>query len=156
MLCQPMIIRAQPAPKLIAINVACQAVRLANLNFCREAFTGTFVALALFSILFCTGCDKKKPVVASPTPAEVTATSAVTHEPVFAPKSVATAPVVTSSGEPDMGELNRCVLRWVLSHRKKPASFEEFAASANVSIPPPPAGKKYEIDKSMHIILVKQ
>ena len=152
----PMIMPALPAPKPIVINAACQSVLLAKLNLGRQAFTGILLALALTGVLFCTGCGKKKPTAAGPTPAEVAATSAVTHEPVFAPKSVAIAPVVTPSGEPDMGELNRCLLRWVLGHRKKPDTFEEFAASANVPIPPAPAGKKYVIDKSMHIVLAKK
>jgi hypothetical protein len=37
-----------------------------------------------------------------------------------------------------------------------PANFDEFAATAGVPIPPPPAGKKYFLAKDMHIQLVNQ
>jgi hypothetical protein len=40
-----------------------------------------------------------------------------------------------------------------MQHGHTPKNFEEFAASANVPIPPPPPGKKYVIDSLMHVSL---
>ena len=137
------------------MRIIFESVQPAKISSRRRVVAGVFATAVLLGILSGTGCGKSKPAAASPTPEEFAAKAAVTHEPVYTQKSVATAPVVTPSGEPDLGELNRCLLRWVMGHRKKPDSFEEFAASANVAIPPASAGKKYVIDKSMHIVLVK-
>ena len=41
-----------------------------------------------------------------------------------------------------------------MQNRRVPANFEEFAASANIQIPPPPAGKKYVINSHGLISLV--
>lgn len=127
------------------------SVWLQQQNLWRLLLIGT-CATAIVS----TGCSKHKSSNQTTTEQTNQPVAVATHEPVYAPRSVATAPVVTPSGEPDMGELNRCLLRWVLGHRRKPANFDEFAATANVAIPPAPAGKKYAIDSSMHIVLVKQ
>lgn len=79
-----------------------------------------------------------------------------THEPP-SPKVAAGNPLVTPTGEPDLAELNRCLLRWMVGNRRQPATFEEFAASANMTIPPPPEGMKYSIDKkTKRIVLVKR
>jgi hypothetical protein len=40
-----------------------------------------------------------------------------------------------------------------VSHRRKPASYEEFIGSAQLTVPPPPAGKRYVLGKDMKIIL---
>ena len=137
------------------MKIIFESVQPAKTSSRRRVAAGLFATAALLGILSGIGCGKSKPSAASPSPEEFAAKAAVTHEPVYTQKTVAVAPVVTPAGEPDMGELNRCLLRWVMGHRKKPDSFEEFAASANVVIPPAPAGKKYAIDKSMHIVLVK-
>ena len=39
-------------------------------------------------------------------------------------------------------------------HQRAPANFDEFAASADIKIPPPPAGKKYVINSHGLINLV--
>lgn len=59
-----------------------------------------------------------------------------------------------ANGQPDLDALDRAMVRWLVGHRRTPANFEEFAATAGVAIPPPPAGKKYMIRKDMHIALV--
>jgi hypothetical protein len=43
-----------------------------------------------------------------------------------------------------------------MANHRVPANFDDFAATAGVVIPPPPAGKKYVIRKDMHIELVNQ
>ncbi len=73
-----------------------------------------------------------------------------TASPVAVP-----AVTVVPNSEPDLGELNRGLLRWLMRNHRRPANFEDFAATAGVAIPPAPAGKKYVISKDMHIQLVK-
>jgi hypothetical protein len=124
--------------------------------FCGAASLGC--GLLLTGVLFLTGCHKSSSTAATPTAAETNQVSAVTQtqEPASPPSTVVKTPVVTPSGDPDLHELNRSLLRWVVGNRRPPANFEDFAATANITIPPAPAGKKYVIDKTMHIILVKQ
>lgn len=45
---------------------------------------------------------------------------------------------------------------WVYQHGRRPANFEEFAASAKVQIPKPPPGKKYTINHRGLISLVNR
>ena len=59
-------------------------------------------------------------------------------------------------GQVDLPELQRSVLRWVLANRRRPANFEEFAASAGIQIPPAPAGKKYNLAKDLHVQLINR
>jgi hypothetical protein len=84
------------------------------------------------------GCHKSAPPPAAP-PATNQQAAAVQAAP---------------ASQPDMPELNRALMRWVLGHRRTPANFEDFASSAGVTIPPPPPGKKYLLRKDMHIVLV--
>jgi hypothetical protein len=55
-----------------------------------------------------------------------------------------------------MSALSHSVLRWAVAHQRRPASFEEFAADPGVQIPPAPPGKKYKMERSMHVVLVDQ
>lgn len=113
----------------------------------------------LLVIMSSTGCRKAGSSASNVSAAESNAVAAAAqdHEPVYSPTPAVTAPVVAPDGEPDLVELNRSLLRWVMVNRRKPASFEDFAATANVTIPPPPAGKKYMINPStMHIVLVNK
>ena len=100
-----------------------------------------------FGIWFCTslvaaiaicvvGCKKKEEPAPPSTQAEA------------APK---VANATTPAGE--QVDLNREVRRWILANRRPPKNFEEFASSSGVNIPPPPTGKKYVLDKSMHVTL---
>ena len=79
---------------------------------------------------------------------------APTNPPVAAQASQPGSSLILPNGEVDMPELQRSVIRWILAHRRRPANFEEFAATAGVQIPPPPAGKKYFLAKDMHVRLV--
>jgi hypothetical protein len=55
---------------------------------------------------------------------------------------------------PNLQPLNQALLGWRLQNRRVPASFEEFAASAGIQIPPPPPGKKYILNSHGLISLV--
>jgi hypothetical protein len=94
-------------------------------------------------VLILAGCGKAdKAIVATPAPAPGNVESAATNQ--------------VPAGEPDLAELNRDLLRWVVKNKRAPASFEDFAATSGVTIPPAPPGKKYVLAKDMHIKLVQQ
>lgn len=117
------------------------------------------LSFCLLVVMSSAGCRKAGSSASNVSAAESNAVAAAAqdHEPVYSPTPATTAPTVTPDGEPDLGELNRSLLRWMMANRRKPASFEDFAATANVTIPPPPAGKKYMINPStMHIVLVNK
>jgi len=120
--------------------------------------TGCLV-LAVFVLAFA-GCKKAQTTSA---PAPETANNQSQTDQTPSPASVPTAtapttssPLVTPSGDPDLGALNRTLLRWILSNRRPPRNFDDFAATAGVTIPPSPAGKKYIIGQNMRIQLVNQ
>lgn len=71
-------------------------------------------------------------------------------------QSSQTASTANANAGTDLKQMDRALLKWLMANRRKPSSFEEFAATAGVPIPPPPAGKKYFIDKNMHILVVAQ
>ena len=98
-------------------------------------------ALACALTLMLAGCSKgaKQPPAPPPPP-----TPAATTVSEAAP------------AEPDLGELNRQLRRWLVANRRPPKNFEDFAANTTPQIPPPPPGKKYVIDPKMHVLLVKR
>jgi len=111
-------------------------------------------ALTLAVILGVVGCGKKAapPTVSQPAPAET--------PPQPAPAPQQSQPTVQSTdkpNEPDLAAINRLLIRWMVGHKKRPATFEEFAATAGAPIPPPPPGKKYVLGaNSPKIQLVNQ
>lgn len=110
-------------------------------------------ALVLAVILGACGCGKKATQQATPPPAP----APEAQTPAAAQQSqTATQPTAAASNEPDLPEINRALIRWIVGHKRRPANFEEFAATAGTPIPPPPAGKKYIIGGNMHVQLVNQ
>ena len=108
--------------------------------------------LALVVALGTGGCGKKAPPPAAPQPAPVANAPA---QP--APQTQWSAPpAVQPNGEPDLGNINRSLIRWLIHNKRRPASFEDFAATADTPIPPAPAGKKYILAANMHVQLVNQ
>lgn len=59
-----------------------------------------------------------------------------------------------SYSEPDLAHLTRELRRWIVKTKQQPASFEDFAAKAQLTVPPAPAGKKFAISKEMRVVLV--
>jgi hypothetical protein len=106
------------------------------------------------------GCSKKKSLGAEKTSADNQASSST--QP--APGAVAPPPqgmwqpetIVQSDDQTDLKALNRCMVRWLIANKRRPKDFADFAATAGVAIPPPPAGKQYAIGKNMHIVLVSR
>jgi len=50
--------------------------------------------------------------------------------------------------------LNRALIRWMIKNHRHPQNFEDFASSASIQIPDPPAGKKYALNGRGFIVLV--
>jgi hypothetical protein len=69
-----------------------------------------------------------------------------------APPAPSASTLTQTNFQVDLPELQRTVLRWVLTHR--PASFEEIAATPGLQIPPAPTGKKFTLTKDLHVLLV--
>jgi hypothetical protein len=118
------------------------------------------VALTVALAVIITGCRKKTPAAQAPPPADTQqvqadASAGAAPQPAPAP-SPNQPPLVQDNGQPDFGALNRVLLHWVASNRRLPANFNDFAATAGVTIPPPPPGKKYVIAKNMHIELANK
>jgi hypothetical protein len=112
------------------------------------------VALICAIVSFSAGCSKpKSPASSAPTPPTTNATQST---PISQSPSVNSSAASTdaTSAAPDLRPLNRALLEWRMQNRRVPANFQEFAASANIKIPPPPPGKKYIINSSGLISLV--
>lgn len=75
--------------------------------------------------------------------------------PAALPAPTAPAVNLSANANPDavVQQLNRELLKWMVQNRRAPATFEEFVASAKISVPPPPAGKKYVIGGDRKIVL---
>jgi len=131
---------------------------LKNIARCVPSMMRLGLPLVLVATLLSVGCKKAKAPAAeapAPTPAQAKQAEA-DHMPIAAQPRATPAAVVQPNGEPDLAELNRSLLRWMMGHRRRPNNFEDFAATAGVAIPAPPAGKKYIIASDMHIKLVNQ
>jgi hypothetical protein len=126
------------------------------------------LAPVLAGALFAAGCHKAQDA-ATPPPASVAAAAPATNEDYMPalplPHNLPPPPPPTqgdptyespvkANGEPDLHVLDHSMLRWRFDHGKIPASFAEFAASADVQIPPPPPGKMYTLGQYGHVILV--
>jgi hypothetical protein len=105
--------------------------------------------LSMILVLTAFGCKRQQsPPPSAPTSSPTQGTAEAV--PQGAP------PQVLRPADAPPGEainLDRELRRWILANRRPPKNFEDFAATAGIQIPPPPPGKKYVIDKSMHVIL---
>jgi hypothetical protein len=127
------------------------------------------IVFLLAAAFFSTGCHKAEDATAVPPPAQAPMAAAPdtnqeTQGSVVNPQAQqASAPAQVDSsgrpfarpnGDPDLHVLDGALLDWRFSHQRKPSSFAEFAASAGIAIPPPPAGKTYSLAANGHIILI--
>ena len=118
----------------------------------------TIIVLLTTLAAVATGCSKANtsapPVAPSQNPV---ATTQSTPSPTAQAAPAAPQPVAmtTSNDSPQSLQLlNRALLRWMIKNRRHPQSFEDFASSANIQIPNPPAGKKYALNGRGFIVLV--
>jgi len=85
-----------------------------------------------------------------PTPA--TPPTVANSQPQQPQPALATANATNAT--PDLRPLNQALIGWIVQNRRHPATFEEFAASADIQIPTPPPGKKYILNGRGLISLV--
>ena len=127
----------------------------------RSAISLTLTGLLALALAIC-GCGRQKSSDAGNSSAN-TQTPAST-QPAPGPVGPGPGPqvlkqpetVAQPDGQTDIHALNRCLVRWLIANKRRPKDFEDFAATAGVPIPPPPAGKRYVIGKDMHIMLVNR
>jgi hypothetical protein len=113
----------------------------------------------LASLFLVAGCGNSKPPAANTAFNEDTNKASAVSTPVYQQPPVIAPTPTEAPNDPapqNIHEMERVLVGWVIRNHHRPKSFEEFAASANIQVPPPPAGKKYFIAKNMHIILVNQ
>jgi hypothetical protein len=68
-------------------------------------------------------------------------------------QAVASASQTAVPAAPDLDELTRQVRRWILKNQRPPKNFEDFASTTSYQVPPPPPGKKYVLNRQMHVVL---
>ena len=117
------------------------------------------LALMLGAIVLSAGCGKKSaPPVSNTSPAQ-TNQEAVSSQPApAAPGSAENSqPAVVANpanNAADLKQLNRALVQWIIRNHQSPKNFEDFVARAQIQVAPPPAGKKYIIDKRGFVALV--
>ena len=117
------------------------------------------VGMMFLALMAMAGCKPKPAAVPPAAPqvdAETNVAPSVTQAETASDASAPPAVIPVANGEPDLGALSHSVLRWAVAHQRRPASFEEFAADPGVQIPPAPPGKKYKMERTMHVVLVNQ
>jgi hypothetical protein len=104
------------------------------------------------------GCGQQK--ASSPSSAQPTADGVVpkTELSVAKPQVDATE---AASNEAQiaavLNELTQAVRKCAVEQRRAPKNLEELVANGYLSrVPPAPAGKKYAIDKNLHVYLTNQ
>lgn len=119
----------------------------------------------IITLAFGAGCGKPQSsrpktvpsLATNSTPAPAATTPALTVEPTAAPSTSQrplTVPSNANSGLTTLQVLNRAMVNWTMQHHRRPQSFEEFASTANITIPDPPPGKKYAFGGRGWIVLV--
>jgi hypothetical protein len=110
--------------------------------------------LVCFPILLA-GCGRES---SAPPPDAPPATApASPRGPLPASTPPAAATTIPESGDTaaTLRQLTQALRDYVVRTRTVPKDFEELAAKAQVTFPPPPAGQKYSI-KGQEVVLVKR
>jgi len=119
-----------------------------------------YLGLVLGAAMFVAGCGKKNetPPVSTNAPSPQANQAAATPTAPGSAQNSQAAPAApatnAATASADLQSLNQQLIRWVVQNHQRPKSFEDFVARANVQVPPPPAGKKYVIDKRGFVALV--
>jgi len=100
------------------------------------------------------GCHKKTVATDTAPPSSTASTQAVATAgpPPPTPLAEVPAPAMPAT-TPDLNVLSMRLRDWIFANGRTPRNFEEFAATAHMQIPPPPAGKKYAITPRMRVVL---
>jgi hypothetical protein len=127
----------------------------------RHGFGASLVLTGLLALaLVVCGCGRKKSLAAAKSSDATQAPSSTqpaTGAPGPGPQALRQPETIAQpDGQTDLHALNRCLVRWLIANKRRPKDFADFAATAGVTIPPPPSGKKYAIGSNMHIVLVNE
>jgi hypothetical protein len=117
---------------------------------------GAVLMMACFVALLMAGCGQKEQPTVLKSAEVIPAAVPETNTPEFVPPTPPVAVAANAEGSADLKALNHAYIVWIVQNHIRPKTFEEFVASSKISVPPPPAGKKYVIDKSGFINLVNQ
>ena len=127
-------------------------IPLSGSRFC--IFSAMVLTMGLAGLA--SGCGKKAEAPAPPPAAPVQEPPGPAPGPRVAqtPAQPQTLKVPEgASTDAVLQQMNRELLRWIVAHRRKPTSYEEFISSAQLTVPPPPAGKRYVLGSNMKIVL---
>ena len=114
---------------------------------CRPMLQSGLTAM-LAAVFFAVGCKKSEiATVETSHPMADTNQAPAMIQQAPPPASAPVVVAVNPAGGADLKQLNHAYVGWVLQNRRRPNSFEEFVVQSGVKVPPPPAGKKYVIDK---------
>jgi hypothetical protein len=89
-----------------------------------------------------------------PPPSASSTTASSTPAPAPAQSQSVTTAADPNDPHENLQLLNRALIRWMIKNHRHPQNFEDFASSAKIQIPDPPAGKKYTLDGRGFITLV--
>jgi len=124
---------------------------------CRRASALTVFLVLAVAVAFGVGCSDKPAAEGeggSPVDPAALKQNRSPQPPTAGPVQPTTiAP--QNNPEEVLKQLNRELIRWAMRNKRTPASFEEFVTSAQVQVPPAPAGQKYTLNKN-RIVLVNQ
>jgi hypothetical protein len=101
------------------------------------------------------GCGKKTEQTGAATPVQDTNSApSAAPGPLPTPAAPQTLPTADANNvDATLAQLTRELHRTMIG-RKLSGSFEEFVTIRNLTVPPPPPGKKYAISKQWRVVLV--
>ncbi len=112
------------------------------------------VCLAL-ALAVTAGCGKSSsPAESAAPPVSLDSTNAQQNPSPMPPSPQPVIAANPDDSQKTLQGLNRVLIGWMIRNHRHPKTFEEFAGSANVQIPDPPAGEKYALDSRGFIVLV--
>jgi hypothetical protein len=112
------------------------------------------VALAIASIA---GCSRRSSDAAkTDSPQMVQNLNQASVQPPQPQPAPATPAVSQPGDQVSLAEINHAARFWMFRNRRRPTDWDDFAAHAGVTIPPPPPGKKYALSHDMRVTLVDQ
>ena len=114
-----------------------------------------FLALAMAMVSGCGKSESTPPTASAPPPSPPsTPPPAATPAAPTSADSQPAAQLDADNTKKQLQMLNRAMMGWMMQNHRRPQNFEDFASSANMQIPNPPAGKKYAFDSRGFIVLV--
>ena len=109
------------------------------------------VAFGGLAVLLFISCSKQPE---TPAPAAESATTTAATTPAAAPAELGSAPVDDAAATALAAELTQVVRKYAAEKQRAPKGFEEIVAAGYLpSMPVAPGGRKFVIDRSLHVTL---